>query len=271
MAKRQQETDNKTFTAGTSSTLPGTANQPERLHPGESSANSSSVDNRDIQSVGGGAENGGLSCSDAQSLIKRYATGGDSSVNLVDSISAFSGRQNWSGEDMAEDDEHSIGSIIEGEQVLVVDEIPQESAYQIEPIIIRGNGNLTLFGLSNSFMEEFPSALIGRVSKEEFDRTMRRINTLLRDQQSLSAKLLVFGSIFCCCFLGLTLVWPSIALKRRNKMNLEKILASENNRLYSKLGLNWKLAEQRCYSNHAFVEYVLMIEFTPKINLYLPD
>lgn len=158
------------------------------------------------------------------------------------------------------------------EDTLDIDDLPQEaSVYQIEPIILQGNGNLTLFGLSNSFSSEFPSALIGRVSREEFDRTMRRINSLLRDQQSLSAKLLLFGGLCCCCSLGFSLVWPSIALKKRSKISIEKFLANENSRLYSKLGLNWKLAEQRCYSNHAFVEYVLMIEFTPKINLYLPD
>lgn len=158
------------------------------------------------------------------------------------------------------------------EQALDIDDLPQEiSTYQIEPIVLRGNGNLTLFGLSNSFSAEFPSSLIGRVSREEFDRTMRRVNSLLKDQQSLSAKILLFGGLCCCCSLGFSLIWPSIALKKRSKTSLEKFLASENSRLYSKLGLNWKLSEQRCYSNHAFVEYVLMIEFTPKINLYLPD
>lgn len=158
------------------------------------------------------------------------------------------------------------------EQALdIVDLQPEPVVYQIEPIIIRGNGNLTLFGLSNSFNPEFPSALIGRVSKEEFELTMRRINSLLRDQQSLSAKLLVLGGLFCCCSFGFSLLWPSIALKKRSKASLEKLLAGENSRLYTKLGLNWKLAEQRCYSNHAFIEYVLMIEFTPKINIYLPD
>lgn len=158
------------------------------------------------------------------------------------------------------------------EQALDIDDLPQDtSTYQVEPIILRGNGNLTLFGLSNSFSAEFPSSLIGRVSREEFDRTMRRVNALLKDQQSLSAKILLFGGLCCCCSLGFSLIWPSIALKKRSKTSLEKFLASENSRLYSKLGLNWKLSEQRCYSNHAFVEYVLMIEFTPKINLYLPD
>lgn len=151
------------------------------------------------------------------------------------------------------------------------EELPLEAAYQIEPIIIRGNGNLTLFGLSNSFNSEFPASLVGKVSREEFAKTIVRINSLLREQQSLSAKLLVIGGLFCCCSFGFSLVWPSIALKKRSKMNLEKFLATENSRLYSKLGMNWKLAEERCYSNHAFVEYVLMIEFTPKLNLYQPD
>lgn len=158
------------------------------------------------------------------------------------------------------------------EQALDIYDMPSDTAaYHVEPVILRGNGNLTLFGLSNSFSDEFPSALIGRVSKEEFERTMRRINNLLRDQQSLSAKLLLVGGLCCCCSLGFSLVWPSIALKKRSKMSLEKFLANENSRLYSKLGLNWKLGEHRCYSNPAFVEYVLMIEFVPKINLYLPD
>lgn len=157
-------------------------------------------------------------------------------------------------------------------QALDIDDLPHEiTSNQIEPIILRGNGNLTLFGLSNSFSNEFPSALIGRVSREEFNTTMRRINSLMKEQQSLSAKLLLFGGLCCCCSFGFSLVWPSIALKKRSKLSLQKLLASENNRLYSKLGLNWKLAEQRCYSNHAFIEYVLMIEFLPKINIYVPD
>lgn len=31
-----------------------------------------------------------------------------------------------------------------------------------EPIIIRGNGNITIFGLNNYFNTEFPSALLAR-------------------------------------------------------------------------------------------------------------
>lgn len=151
---------------------------------------------------------------------------------------------------------------------LEFDDLPQGTIYQIEPIIIRGNGNLTLFGLSNSFNSEFPQALLGRISREEFGRTISQINSLLKDQQSLSAKLVLIGSLFCCCSLGCSLVWPSIVLKRRSKTNLEKFLANENQRLYSKLGLNWHLG-QRCFNR--FVEHVLIIELNPKIDPYIPD
>lgn len=148
------------------------------------------------------------------------------------------------------------------------DDLPPATVYQVEPIVIRGNGNLTLFGLSNSFNSEFPPALLGRVSREEFDRTMSHINQLLRDQQSFSAKLLLVGSLFCCCSMGFSLVWPSIILKRRCKTNLEKFLLNENNRLYSKLGLNWRLGQRNF---NRFVEHVIIIEFSPKIDPYMPD
>lgn len=194
----------------------------------------------------------------------------------MDSISASSSRKNWSARDMIEDDP-SICSIRGDsilEQVSDLDDLAQDlpvTNYQIEPIVIRGNGNLILFGLSNSFSSDFPSGLIGRVSREEFHSTMGQINELLRAQQSLSAKVLLFGTLCCCCSLGFSLIGPSISLRKRSKMSIEKFLASENARFYTKLGLNWRLAEQRCYSNHAFIEYVLLIEFTPKINLYQPD
>ena len=162
----------------------------------------------------------------------------------------------------------SSSATIEQASTLEFYDLPPATIYQIEPIVIRGNGNLILFGLSNSFNSEFPPALLGRVSREEFGRTISHINSLLRDQQSLSAKLLLIGSLFCCCSLGFSLVCPSIVLKQRCKMNLEKFLISENNRLYSKLGLNWKLG-QRSYNR--FVEHVIIIEFSPKIDPYMPD
>lgn len=154
------------------------------------------------------------------------------------------------------------------EQVFESYDAPQGSIYKIEPIIIRGDGSFTLFGLSNSFSTDFPQALLGRLSREEFAHTMNQINLLLRNQQSMSAKLLLFGSLFCCCSLGFTLVWPSIVLQRRSRCNMEKFLANENQRLYSKLGLNWRLGQRR---SGRFTEHVLVIEFNPRIDLFVPD
>ena len=151
-------------------------------------------------------------------------------------------------------------------------EVPQVLDYPSnEPIVIRGNGNMTLFGLSNTFNGEFPSVLVGRVSREEFEASLSRVNHLLRQHHSTNAKLLLLGCLCCCCSLGCSLLWPTLALSKRTRTALEKLIASENHRLYNKLGLNWKLTKERCHSNYAFMEYVLVIEFLPKLHLYQPD
>ena len=49
-----------------------------------------------------------------------------------------------------------------------------------DPITIRGAGNITIFALSNKFDDEYPSALIHRVSRDEFQQTIKRINTILK-------------------------------------------------------------------------------------------
>ncbi len=92
-----------------------------------------------------------------------------------------------------------------------------------DPIVIRGNGNMTLFGLSNSFVNTFPSSLLGRVSREEFEYTMSRINGLLRQQHSTNAKFLLLGCLCCCCSLGCSLLWPTFALSKRTRSSLEKV------------------------------------------------
>ncbi|RWS07572.1 cysteine-rich hydrophobic domain 2-like protein, partial [Dinothrombium tinctorium] len=150
-------------------------------------------------------------------------------------------------------------------------EMPDVEYPSMEPIVIRGNGNMTLFGLSNTFSADFPSSLIGRVSREEFETTIGRVNNLLRQHHSTNAKLLLLGCLCCCCSFGCSLLWPTLALSKRTRNALEKLLASENHKLYHKLGLNWKLSKERCHSNHAFMEYVLLIEFLPKLHLYQPD
>lgn len=51
---------------------------------------------------------------------------------------------------------------------------------------------------------------------------------------------------------------------------MEKLLDWENSHLYNKLGLKWKLARQRCDST-LMMEYVLLVEFIPKQQIYKPD
>merc|ERR1712243_116945 len=93
-----------------------------------------------------------------------------------------------------------------------------------EPVVIRGAGNITVFGLSNRFDTDFPNLLHSRVAPEKF----------------------------------------------KTRHQLEKQLDWENCHLYSKLGLKWKLARQRCDSS-LMMEHVLLVEFVPKQNLFKPD
>ena len=52
---------------------------------------------------------------------------------------------------------------------------------------------------------------------------------------------------------------------------LLQLLAMENSRMYNKLGLNWRLTKQHCHTNHSFMEYILVIDFLPKMQIYQPD
>ncbi len=48
-----------------------------------------------------------------------------------------------------------------------------------EPVIIRGAGNITIFGVCNKFNEQFPSQLNAKLAPEEFRDTIKQINNLL--------------------------------------------------------------------------------------------
>lgn len=63
---------------------------------------------------------------------------------------------------------------------------------------------------------------------------------------------------------------PSVCITRKTKHMLEKVVEWENNRLYHKLGLNWRLVKERCEAS-SMVEYVLVLEYLPKISIYQPD
>lgn len=138
-----------------------------------------------------------------------------------------------------------------------------------EPIIIRGAGNITIFGVCNKFNEQFPSQLNAKLAPEEFNDTIKQINQVLSKELANSFRWLVFGSIFCCCTLGISLL-PVIFMNKKAKLSINKLLDIENQRLYLKLGLKWKLTKMKCNSN-SLTEYVLLIEILPTILLYQPD
>nr|SVE74497.1 EOG090X0FHK [Daphnia barbata] len=138
-----------------------------------------------------------------------------------------------------------------------------------DPVAIRGAGNVTVFGLSNRFDTEFPSALTGKVAPEEYSESLQRVNSVLKKTLPVNVKWLFCGCICCCCTLGCSL-WPVVCLSKRTRHALEKLLDWENSHLYSKLGLHWKLSKQRCDSS-AMVEYVLLIEFVPRLQIHRPD
>lgn len=138
-----------------------------------------------------------------------------------------------------------------------------------DPIFIRGAGNVTVFGLSNRFDAEFPSSLAGKVAPEEFKETVLRINGVLRKALPVNVKWLFCGCICCCCTLGCSL-WPVVCLNKRTRHSIEKVLDWENSHLYHKLGLHWRLSKQRCDSS-SMMEYVLVIEFIPKVSIFRPD
>lgn len=60
------------------------------------------------------------------------------------------------------------------------DLIPTSFPRLIEPVIIRGVGHITVFALNNRFNEEYPQGLIHKVSRDEYDETIKRINMILK-------------------------------------------------------------------------------------------
>ncbi|VDL51282.1 unnamed protein product [Hymenolepis diminuta] len=129
---------------------------------------------------------------------------------------------------------------------------------------------LFTFGMSNVFSDEFPPELHGRVAPEEFQETISKVNNQLRRSMSINLKWLLCGFICCCCTLGCSM-WPAICVNRKVKRNIEKTLEIENARLYCQLGLNWSLTKQRTTEPVVLMEYVLRLDFIPKLSVYQPD
>lgn len=154
---------------------------------------------------------------------------------------------------------------IDEEELQMVD----EAAIVPEPVIVRGAGNMTVFGLSNKFDTEFPSQLSAKVAPEEYKASLSRINSILRKTLPVNVKWLFCGCLCCCCTLGCSL-WPVVCLSKRTRNCIEKLLDWENSHLYHKLGLRWRLSKQRCDTS-SMLEYVLLIEFIPKLMIHKPD
>lgn len=141
--------------------------------------------------------------------------------------------------------------------------------YSPDPVVVRGSGHVTVFGLSNRFESEFPSALTGKVAPEEFKASINRVNSCLKKTLPVNVRWLLCGCLCCCCTLGFSL-WPVICLSKRTIRSIEKLLEWENNRLYHKLCLHWRLSKRKCETNN-MMEYVILIEFLPKIPIFRPD
>ncbi|XP_059868499.1 cysteine-rich hydrophobic domain-containing protein 2 isoform X2 [Delphinus delphis] len=186
--------------------------------------------------------------------------------------------------------------------------------YSPDPVVVRGSGHVTVFGLSNKFESEFPSSLTGKVAPEEFKASINRVNSCLKKNLPVNVRWLLCGCLCCCCTLGcsmwpviclskryagLSLLWPfplrstgsgrtgsaamahgpsrsaacgifpdrdtnprplyrqadSQPLRHQTRRSIEKLLEWENNRLYHKLCLHWRLSKRKCETNN-MMEYI---------------
>ncbi|XP_005228040.1 cysteine-rich hydrophobic domain-containing protein 1 isoform X2 [Bos indicus] len=142
--------------------------------------------------------------------------------------------------------------------------------YAPDPVLVRGAGHITVFGLSNKFDTEFPSVLTGKVAPEEFKTSIGRVNACLKKALPVNVKWLLCGCLCCCCTLGCSL-WPVICLNKRvfyidnhviyeTRRSIQKLLEWENNRLYHKLALHWKLTKRKCETSN-MMEYLELLSF----------
>ena len=138
-----------------------------------------------------------------------------------------------------------------------------------EPIIIRGDGNVTIFGIFNRFSKEFPPKLSAKLAPEEYRDTITKVNVILKKELSNSLKWLIFGSICCCCTFGCSLL-PVFYINKKAKLTINKLLSIENERIYKKLGIKWRLAKQKLNSG-SLLEYVIIIDLMPSLLIYEPD
>uniref|UniRef100_A0A8B9NR13 Cysteine rich hydrophobic domain 2 n=1 Tax=Accipiter nisus TaxID=211598 RepID=A0A8B9NR13_9AVES len=94
--------------------------------------------------------------------------------------------------------------------------------YSPDPVVVRGSGHVTVFGLSNKFEAEFPSSLTGKVAPEEFKASISRVNSCLKKNLPVNVRWLLCGCLCCCCTLGCSM-WPVICLSKRSRHSKKNI------------------------------------------------
>ncbi|XP_033370027.1 cysteine-rich hydrophobic domain-containing protein 1 isoform X1 [Parus major] len=141
-----------------------------------------------------------------------------------------------------------------------------------DPVAVRGAGHITVnqrLKLAAIHLEKNFYTSAGKVAPEEFKTSISRVNACLRKNLPVNVKWLLCGCLCCCCTLGCSL-WPVVCLNKRTRRSIQKLLEWENNRLYHKLGLHWKLSKRKCETSN-MMEYVILIEFLPKYPIFRPD
>ncbi|CAH1975564.1 unnamed protein product [Acanthoscelides obtectus] len=99
-----------------------------------------------------------------------------------------------------------------------------------EPIIVRPDGNITVFGLNNHFSSAMPNKLVSVVAPDEYQHTIRKVNKVLDEKLFLNIKMLLGSCICFCCTLGLSMCAP-IVVNQRTKYRVQHILEEENKRI----------------------------------------
>jgi len=113
------------------------------------------------------------------------------------------------------------------------------------PLVLKGIGEVTIFGLNCKYESEFPGALLGRLAPEEFARMIARINQILKRSIPQQLKLLMIGFGLCMCSFGFSMI-PVVCFSKRTRLKLKKLIEMENHRIYRKIGLEWKLGQFTC-------------------------
>ncbi|KAL7670636.1 hypothetical protein ACOME3_005568 [Neoechinorhynchus agilis] len=137
-----------------------------------------------------------------------------------------------------------------------------------DKIIIRGAGNGFISMFNDLFDEEYPIKLQGKISIHEFKRTVSAINGIICPYEQREDRSNQMCKDLCCCLCtcGLSAYIRNWKVKRK----LIAFLNYENNGVYKKLGVEWKLIRSTG-PNTVFKEWVIQVSFLPRSCIFSPD